>query len=157
VEINLGRWPRRFSCAADADVTPEGLRRQADDIEKELASEVDYQMTQRKNKMLRRANWRLILAALVSCALVTAFLSVRVTSGLGIFILIVASLIIVCGVLSRFFFLQQRLGNITDDGAQEKSDIKRTLNQASDELARFFSQNCEAGIFFPSFGPTCWG
>jgi hypothetical protein len=149
VEINLGRWPRSFSCATDADVTPEGLRRQADDIEKELAGVVDYQITQRKNKLRRRANWQLILA-LVFCALVaTAFLSVGVTSGLGIFILIAAFLVIVYGVLGRFLFLQRRLGNITDNGVQEKSDIKRALNQASDELAGFFSQEQRSRDLLP--------
>lgn len=151
VEVNLGRWPRRFSSATDADVTPEGIRRQADDIEKELAGAVDYQITQRKNKLRRRAKWRLIVAAPVSCALVaTAFLSVRVTSGLEIFILIVAFLVILYGVSDRFLFLRRRLGNITDNGVQEKSDIKRTLNRASGELARLFSQEQRSRDLLPA-------
>jgi hypothetical protein len=151
VEINLGRWRRRFSCATDAEATPEGLRRQADDIAEELAGVIDYQITQQEEKLRRRANWRVGGAALVSLGLVaTALISGPATSGLGIFFLAVALVILGCGVLDRFLLLRLRLSNITDNGIQEKDGIKRTLNRASDELARLSSREQRSRDLLPA-------
>jgi hypothetical protein len=151
VEIKLGRWGRRFSSATDADVTPEGLRRQADDIAEELAGIIEYQITQREATLRRRAKWQLIATALVSCGLVTiALSSTHVNSSLGIFILTVALLLLGYGFLDRFVLLRRRLSNVTDNGEQEKTGIKRTLDQARDELARLFSQDQRSRDLLPA-------
>jgi hypothetical protein len=151
VHINLGQRRGKFSCATDAEVTPDALRQQAEDCAEELAGEIDYQIFQQEKKLRRRASWRLILAAVASCGLsVTALFAGPVTSGGVIFILAVAFVILGCGVLDRFPLLRRRLRNITDNGKQEKSSIKRTLDQASDELARLFSQEQRSRDLLPA-------
>ena len=141
VEINLGPRNCKFSCATDAQVTPDALRRQGEDFAEELAGEIDYEITQQAEKLQRQATQRLSVTAVVFCGLlVAALFAGPITSGLAIFILVLALLILGYGVLDRFFFLRRRLSNITDDGQQEKRGIKRTLDRASHELARLFSQ-----------------
>ena len=141
VEINLGPRNCKFSCATDAQVTPDALRRQGEDFAEELAGEIDYEITQQAEKLQRQATQRLSVTAVVFCGLlVAALFAGPITSGLAIFILVLALLILGYGVLDRFFFLRRRLSNITDDGQQEKRGIKRTLDRASHELVRLFSQ-----------------
>jgi hypothetical protein len=64
--------------------------------------------------------------------------------------MILALLILGYGVLNRFYSLRLRLSNITDAGQQEKSDIKRTLDQASHELTRLFSQEQRSRNLLPA-------
>ena len=150
VQINLGQRRAKFSCATDAVVTPDALRQQAQDSAEELAGEIDYQIIQQKKKLRRRASWRLVLAAVVSCGLsVAAFLAGPVTSDGVIALLAVALVILGVGALDRFALLRRRLRNVTDHGQREKSSIKRTLDQASDELARFFSQEQRSRDLLP--------
>ena len=91
VQIKLGQRGCEFSCATDAEVTPDALRRQAEDSAKGLADEIDREIFQQGKKLLRRA--RLI---------------------------------------------------------QEKSDIQRTLDRASDELAELFSQEQRSRDLLPA-------
>ena len=58
-------------------------------------------------------------------------------------------LILGYGFFNRFHSLQQRVNNITDDGKQEKNDIKRTLGQASHELTQLFSQEQRSRDLLP--------
>jgi len=151
VQVDLGQRRGKFSCATDAEVTPGALRQQADDCAEELAGEIDYQIFEQEKKLRRRASWRLILAAVASCGLsVAAFFAGPVTSGGVIFLLTAAVVILGFGALDRFPLLRRRLRSITDNGKQEKSSIKRTLEQASDELARLFSQEQRSGDLLPA-------
>ena len=151
VQIRLGQRHSKFSCATAAEVTPDALRRQAEDSAEELAGEIDHQIFQQGKGLRRRASWRLIVAAVVSCGLLaTALLSGPVTSSLAIFILAVALVILGYGVLDRFLLLRRRLRNITDGGQQEKSSIERTLNRVSNELASLFSQEQRSGDILPA-------
>jgi hypothetical protein len=151
VEINLGQRRCKLSCATDAQVTPDALRRQAEDSAEELAGEIDYQITKRAEKLQRQASQRLILTAVVFCGLLAAALfSGPVTSGLAIFILVLALLILGYGVLDRFLLLRRRLSNITYAGQQEKRGIKRALDLASRELARLYSQEQRSRDLLPA-------
>lgn len=151
VQINLGKRRGKFSCATDAEVAPDALRQQAEDSAEELAGEIDYQIIRQKNKLWRRATWRLVLAAAVSCGIsVAAFLTGPVTSDGVIALLAVALVILGAGALDRFALLRRRLRNVTDNGQREKISIKRTLDQASEELAHFFSQEQRSRDLLPT-------
>ncbi len=151
VQMNLGQRRGKFSCATDAEVAPDALRQQAEDSAEELAGEIDYQIIRQKKKLWRRATWRLVLAAVVSCGIsVAAFLTGPVTSDGVIALLAVALVILGAGALDRFALLRRRLRNVTDNGQREKISIKRTLDQASEELARFFSQEQRSRDLLPA-------
>jgi hypothetical protein len=151
IEMKFGQRRCTFSCTTDAEVTPDALRRQAEDSAKKLADEIDHQISQQGKKLRRRANWQLILAAVVSCGLSAAALfSGPVTSAGGIVLVALALLALGYGVHSRFLWLPRQLRSVTDDGHQEKSSIKRNLKQASDELARLFSQERRSRDLLPA-------
>jgi hypothetical protein len=151
VHVTLGQRHCTFSCATDTEVTPDALRRQAEDSVEKLSGEIDYQIVQQGRKLRRRANWRLIAAAVVSGSLlVAAVVSGPVTSGGAIFLMTLSLLVLGYGVVDRSLLLRRRLRNITDHGKQEKSSVKRTLNQASDELAGLFSQEQRSRELLPA-------
>ena len=150
VDVNLGQRRATFSCTTDAEVTAGALGRQAEYSAEELAGEIDYQIFEQGKKLRRPASGRLITAAVLSCGLLAAAIVVGPTSGLGIFILAVALVILGAGALDRFPLLRRRLRNITDHGAQEKRSIKRALTQASDELASLFSQEQRSNDLLPA-------
>jgi len=151
VQMNIGQRRCKFSCATDAEVTRDAVRRQAEDSTKELADEIDHQIFQHGKKLRRRANWRLILAAVVSSGLLAAaLLAGPVTSGGVIFIMTLSVLTLGYGTLDRFLLLRRRLRGITDGGEQEKSSSERTLNRASNELARLFSQERRSTELLPA-------
>ncbi len=152
VQIAIEQRRCAFSCATDAEVTPDALRRQAEDSAKKLGGEIDHQIFQQGKKLRRRANWRLVLAAVASSGLLAAALAAGpVTSGGVIFILALAVLTLGYGALSRFLLLRRRLRGITDGGQQEKRSIERTLSGVSTELARLFSQERRSRELLPAF------
>jgi hypothetical protein len=141
VEIDAGRRRCKFSSATDAEITPDALRQQADESASRIAGEIDHKINQQAEKLERQAKRRLIATGVVCCGLLgVAFFSVPVTSAAGILIIVVALLILGYGAIDRFGLLGQRLSSITDGGQQEKRDVKRTLDQASQELAKLFAQ-----------------
>jgi len=93
-----------------------------------------------EKNLLRRVG-ELQRGAVISGALVvTALVSVPVTSALGVLLLGLAVGVLGYTALERFVLLRARLQSIADTGSREKSEIKNTLIRASDELATLFSQ-----------------
>ena len=82
VQITLGKRHGTYSCATAAEVTPDALRRQAEDVAEELAGEIDYEVSQRGKKLRRRASGWLVTAGVVSCGLLAAAFSGPVTRSL---------------------------------------------------------------------------
>jgi hypothetical protein len=151
VEINLGQRHCTFSSATDAEVTPDALRQQADDSANRLAGEIDHKINQQAERLERQAKRRLIATGVIFCGLLAlAFFSVSVTSAAGILIIILAILILGYGTIDRFQLLRLRLSSITDGGQQEKRNIKRTLDQASQELAKLFFQERRSRDLLPA-------
>jgi len=152
VEMKFGQRRSTFSCATDAEITPDALRRQAEDAAKKLAGEIDDQISQQGEKLRRRATWRLILAAAGFCGLSAAALFSGSVFGTGGIILLItlALLVLGYGAYGRFVWLPRQLRSVTDGGHQEKSSIKRNLKQASDELARLFSQDQRSRDLLPA-------
>lgn len=151
VQMTLGPRHCTFACATDAQVTPDALRRQAEEATAELAGEIDYQMLQQEKKLRRRASWLLIVAAVISGGLLAAAVVAGPATAGGTFLITLSFLILGSGVLDRSLLLRRRLRNVTDGGKQEKASIKRTLEQASNELAGLFSQERRSGDLLPEF------
>jgi hypothetical protein len=141
VEIDLGARQSSFSCATDAETTPEALRQQADDLAEQLVGEIDDQTAQQRDELRRRGRRRLITGAVISGALVVAALiSKSVSSALAIIILALACVPIGYAALYRLVRLQVHMREIADNGDREKSSLTSKLIQASNELATLFSQ-----------------
>lgn len=140
VQIEIGQRRCKFSCATDADITPDALRRQAEYSAKNLADEIDEQISRQGKKLRRRANWRLIVAAVASCGLLAAALFAGPMTSGGVTIMTLSALTLGSGAIDRFLLLRRRLHSITDSGQREKSTAQRTLDRVRNELARLFSQ-----------------
>ena len=149
VQITLGKRRGTYSCATAAEVTPDALRRQAEDVAEELAGEIDYEVSQRGKRLRRRASGWLVTAGVVSCGLLAAAFSGPVTSSRAIFFQVLAFVTLGSGILNRFPLLRRRLRSITDGGQQEKSSIERTLHQVSNEMAGLFSQERRSRDLLP--------
>jgi len=150
VEIDLGQRQCSFSCSTDDETTPEALRQQADDLAEQLAGKIDDQTTQQRDELRRRGRRRVIVGAVISGALVVATLvSGPVTSALAIFILGLAFVLLGYAALYRLVWLQVAMRTVTDGGSREKSNLTSTLIQASDELARLFSQEQRSRDLLP--------
>lgn len=151
VEINLGQRRCSFSSATDDETTPEALRSQADDLAVQLTGKIDEKATEQRDKLLRRGRRRMIVAAVISGALVvTALVSGPVTSTLGILILGLAFVVLGYAALDRIVLLQARMQTIADDSSREKSEITTTLIRASDELATLFSHEQRSRDLLPA-------
>jgi hypothetical protein len=117
-----------------------------------MAGTIDGQAIEQRDKLLRRGRRRMIAAAVISGAVVvTALVSVPVTSALGVLLLGLAAGVLGYTALGRFVLLRARLQSIADTGSREKSEIKSTLIRASDELATLFSQDQRSRDLLPAF------
>ena len=151
VEINLGQRQCSFSSATDDETTPEALRGQADDLAEQLTGKIDEKATKQRDTLLRRGRRRMIVAAVISGALVvTALVSGPVTSTLGILLLGLAFVVLGYAALDRIVLLQARMQTIAADSSREKSEITTTLIRASDELATLFSQEQRSRDLLPA-------
>ncbi len=87
----------------------------------------------------------MISGALVAAALVSG----PVTSALAIFILGLAFVVLGYAALYRLVWLQVAMRTVTAGGSREKNTLTSTLIQASDELARLFSQEKRSQDLLP--------
>jgi hypothetical protein len=151
VEIRVGPRQGSFSTATDDETTPEALRRQADDLAEQLAGQIDEKATKQRNKLLRWARRRMIVGTVISGALVLIALATGpATSPFAILSLGLVLGVLGYAALDRFVLLQARVQSIADDVRREKSEIKSTLTQASDELATLFSQEQRSRDLLPA-------
>jgi hypothetical protein len=151
VEIRLGPRQGSFSTATDDEITPEALRRQADDLAGQFASQIDAKATKQRDKLLRRARTRMIVGTAISGALmVIALVTSSATSPFAILSLGLVLGVLGYAALDRFVLLQARIQSIADAVRQEKSEIKSTLTQVSDELATLFSQEQRSRDLLPA-------
>jgi hypothetical protein len=150
VEINLGQRRCSFSCSTDDETTLEALRQQADDLAEQFAAEIDSQTSRERDKLQRQGNWRVIVEAVISGALVvTALVFGPVTRPLNIVALVAAFGILGYAALDHRVRLQVRMQTVADTGSREKSKLTSTLIRTSKELATLFSQERRSRDLLP--------
>jgi hypothetical protein len=151
VELRLGPWQGSFSCGTDDETTPEALRSQADDLAARFAGEIDSQATEQRHKLLRQSRRRWIAGVVISGALViTALVTSPATGPFALLSLGLLLAVLGYAALDRFVLLQARIQSIADHVRRQKNEVKSTLTQASDELAKLFSQEQRSRDLLPA-------
>lgn len=141
VEVRVGRRREQgcaFTCASDAEVTQDGLARQADTHMAELQAEIDKQMRQREGRLRRFARRGLPAALPLAVALSVAPFVIR--TGVPKIAFVGLALAIAVPAMTWLALLPARLHVIVTGGNRDKDGIADRLGKARDELAGFFEQ-----------------